>query len=232
MVLEAGDSDRVKPGQIISVRMLRDINSQLKRRDLKLVQVRDAMPATANQILQGITKAALQTNSWMSAASFQETTKVLNEAAINGKVDSLEGLNGNVICGHLIPAGTGQREFDKLIVGSKDEFDRIDASRRSVVDFAEIENGKIVKEETITPPEHQPGVYPAWVKQQGATAVIAGGIGGKAKDLFAKEDISVYAGTAAPTDEPRKLVEYFITNNLPILVDTCKHDHSDHNCGH
>jgi len=98
--------------------------------------------------------------------------------------------------------------------------------------FAEIENGKIVKEETITPPEHQPGVYPAWVKQQGATAVIAGGIGAKAKDLFAKEDISVYAGTEVPTDEPRKLVEYLMANSLPILVDTCKHDHSDHNCGH
>ena len=108
---------------------------KLKRRDLKLVEVRDAIPATANQILQGITRAALQTNSFMSAASFQETTKVLNEAAINGKVDRLEGLKENVICGHLIPAGTGQREFDKLIVGAKDEFDRIFANRKNVVDF-------------------------------------------------------------------------------------------------
>ena len=116
-------------------RKLRDENSMLKRRDLKLVEVRDAIPATANQILQGITRAALQTNSFMSAASFQETTKVLNEAAINGKVDRLEGLKENVICGHLIPAGTGQREFDKLIVGAKDEFDRIFANRKNVVDF-------------------------------------------------------------------------------------------------
>ncbi|MDB9197597.1 hypothetical protein PN623_25350, partial [Parabacteroides distasonis] len=122
-------------GQIVTARKLRDENSMLKRRDLKLVEVRDAIPATANQILQGITRAALQTNSFMSAASFQETTKVLNEAAINGKVDRLEGLKENVICGHLIPAGTGQREFDKLIVGAKDEFDRIFANRKNVVDF-------------------------------------------------------------------------------------------------
>ena len=107
----------------------------LKRRDLKLVEVRDAVPATANLILQGITRAALQTNSFMSAASFQETTKVLNEAAINGKVDRLEGLKENVICGHLIPAGTGQRDFDKLVVGAKDEFERIFANRKNVVDF-------------------------------------------------------------------------------------------------
>ena len=114
---------------------MRDENSMLKRRDLKLVEVRDAVPATANQILQGITRAALQTNSFMSAASFQETTKVLNEAAINGKVDRLEGLKENVICGHLIPAGTGQRDFDKLVVGAKDEFERIFANRKNVVDF-------------------------------------------------------------------------------------------------
>lgn len=96
--------------------------------------------------------------------------------------------------------------------------------------FAEIQNGKIVKEETITPPEHQPGVYPAWVKQQGATAVIAGGIGGKAKDLFAKESISIYAGTG--TDEPRKLIEAFIDGALSILEGTCKHDHEHHSCDH
>ena len=119
----------------MTVRKLRDENSMLKRRDLKLVEVRDAVPATANQILQGITRAALQTNSFMSAASFQETTKVLNEAAINGKVDRLEGLKENVICGHLIPAGTGQRDFDKLVVGAKDEFERIFANRKNVVDF-------------------------------------------------------------------------------------------------
>ena len=135
VVTDAGDSQVLKAGQIVTARKLRDENSMLKRRDLKLVEVRDAVPATANQILQGITRAALQTNSFMSAASFQETTKVLNEAAINGKVDYLEGLKENVICGHLIPAGTGQREFDKLVVGAKEDFDRIIANRKNVVDF-------------------------------------------------------------------------------------------------
>ena len=129
VVTDPGDSQTLQAGQIVTVRKLRDENSMLKRRDLKLVEVRDAVPATANQILQGITRAALQTNSFMSAASFQETTKVLNEAAINGKVDRLEGLKENVICGHLIPAGTGQRDFDKLVVGAKDEFERIFANR-------------------------------------------------------------------------------------------------------
>ena len=126
VVLEAGDSDRVKPGQIISVRMLRDINSQLKRRDLKVVEARDAVPATSAQVLQGITRAALQTSSFISAASFQETTKVLNEAAIYGKVDPLEGLKENVICGHLIPVGTGMKEFRSLIVGSKADLERME----------------------------------------------------------------------------------------------------------
>ena len=135
VVTDPGDSQTLQAGQIVTVRELRDENSMLKRRDLKLVEVRDAVPATANQILQGITRAALQTNSFMSAASFQETTKVLNEAAINGKVDRLEGLKENVICGHLIPAGTGQRDFDKLVVGAKDEFERIFANRKNVVDF-------------------------------------------------------------------------------------------------
>ena len=125
VVIDAGDSQTMKPGQIVTARKLRDENSALKRRDLHLVEVRDAVPATSEQILQGITRAALQTSSFMSAASFQETTKVLNEAAINGKVDKLEGMKENVICGHLIPAGTGQREFDKLVVGSKEEFDRV-----------------------------------------------------------------------------------------------------------
>ncbi|MFA7044616.1 MAG: DNA-directed RNA polymerase subunit beta', partial [Bacteroidales bacterium] len=137
VVLDAGDSPNLKPGMIVTARKLRDENSSLKRRDLKLVETRDAIPATSNQILQGITRAALQINSFMSAASFQETTKVLNEAAIQGKVDRLEGLKENVICGHLIPAGTGQREFDKLIVGSKEDFDRLNASRKSVLDFEE-----------------------------------------------------------------------------------------------
>ena len=137
VVVDAGDSENMKAGQIVTARKLRDENSSLKRRDLKVVQVRDAVPATSTQILQGITRAALQTKSFMSAASFQETTKVLNEAAIRGKVDRLEGMKENVICGHLIPAGTGLREFEKIIVGSKEEYDRILANRRNVLDFAE-----------------------------------------------------------------------------------------------
>ena len=135
VVVDAGDSQVLKPGQIVTARKLRDENSMLKRRDLRLVEVRDAVPATSEQILQGITRAALQTSSFMSAASFQETTKVLNEAAINGKVDTLEGMKENVICGHLIPAGTGQRDFDRLIVGSKEEFDRAFANRKNVTDM-------------------------------------------------------------------------------------------------
>jgi DNA-directed RNA polymerase subunit beta' len=137
VVVDAGDSPNLKPGMIVTARKLRDENSSLKRRDLKLVDTRDAIPATSNQILQGITRAALQINSFMSAASFQETTKVLNEAAIQGKVDRLDGLKENVICGHLIPAGTGQREFDKLIVGSKEDFDRLNASKKTVLDYEE-----------------------------------------------------------------------------------------------
>ncbi len=139
VVTDAGDSENLKPGQIVTARKLRDENSMLKRRDLKPVQVRDAVPATSTQILQGITRAALQTSSFMSAASFQETTKVLNDAAINGKVDRLEGMKENVICGHLIPAGTGQREFDKIIVGSREEYDRILANRKNVLDYSEVE---------------------------------------------------------------------------------------------
>jgi DNA-directed RNA polymerase subunit beta' len=125
VVVDAGDSDSVQPGQIITARKLRDENSALKRRDLKIITVRDAVPATSEQILQGITRAALQTSSFMSAASFQETTKVLNEAAINGKVDTLEGMKENVICGHLIPAGTGLREYNSLIVAGKDDIDSV-----------------------------------------------------------------------------------------------------------
>lgn len=137
VVTDAGDSETLKKGQIISARKLRDENSTLKRRDLKTVQVRDAVPATSTQILQGITRAALQTKSFMSAASFQETTKVLNEAAIRGKVDYLEGMKENVICGHLIPAGTGLREFEKIIVGSREDYDRIQANRKNVIDYSE-----------------------------------------------------------------------------------------------
>ncbi|MPN42311.1 DNA-directed RNA polymerase subunit beta' [bioreactor metagenome] len=107
----------------------------MKRRDLRLVETRDAIAANSNQILQGITRAALQTTSFMSAASFQETTKVLNDAAINGKTDRLEGLKENVICGHLIPAGTGQRDLDKIVVYSRDEYDKKVDARRNVLDI-------------------------------------------------------------------------------------------------
>ncbi len=123
VVVDAGDSEVMKKGMIVTARKLREENSQLKRRDLKPVQVRDAQAATSVQILQGITRAALQTKSFMSAASFQETTKVLNEAAISGKTDFLEGMKENVICGHLIPAGTGMREFTKIVVGDADEIE-------------------------------------------------------------------------------------------------------------
>jgi DNA-directed RNA polymerase subunit beta' len=135
VVLKAGDSETMKPGMIVTARRLRDENSLLKRRDKKPVEVRDAVPATCEQILQGITRAALGTSSFMSAASFQETTKVLNEAAILGKEDHLEGMKENVICGHLIPAGTGQRDFDNLVVGSRDDFNRVFSAPRKNLDF-------------------------------------------------------------------------------------------------
>ncbi len=125
VVTEAGDSQRFKPGQIITARELRDENSALRRKDQKLVEVRDAMPAVSRPTLQGITQASLKTESWLSAASFQETTKVLSEAAIRGKADQLAGLKENVIVGHLIPAGTGQRRFNDLIVGSEDEYESL-----------------------------------------------------------------------------------------------------------
>ncbi|MDD3911019.1 MAG: DNA-directed RNA polymerase subunit beta' [Bacteroidales bacterium] len=125
VVLDAGDSKNIKAGQIVTVRKLRDENSILKRQALKVVEARDAVAATANQILQGITRAALKTNSFMSAASFQETTKVLSEAAIRGKTDYLEGLKENVICGHPIPAGTGLRDYEKIVVTSADEYRRM-----------------------------------------------------------------------------------------------------------
>jgi DNA-directed RNA polymerase subunit beta' len=125
VVEEAGDSENLKSGQIVTLRQLRDENSILRREDKNLVTARDAQPATATPILQGITRASLQTKSFISAASFQETTKVLNEAAVNGKVDTLEGLKENVIVGHRIPAGTGVRDYDSIIVGSKEEFDEM-----------------------------------------------------------------------------------------------------------
>ncbi len=125
IILESGDSQTLKPGMVITARKLRDENSLLKRRDLKLIEARDAVPATSQQVLQGITRAALQTNSFFSAASFQETTKVLNEAAILGKIDFLEGLKENVIVGHLIPAGTGLREYNNIIVGSLDDYESL-----------------------------------------------------------------------------------------------------------
>ncbi|MFA6779449.1 MAG: DNA-directed RNA polymerase subunit beta', partial [Paludibacteraceae bacterium] len=149
VVVESGDSETMKPGQIVTVRKLRDENSSLKRRDLRLVVTRDAIPATSSQVLQGITRAALQTTSFMSAASFQETTKVLNDAAIRGKVDHLDGMKENVICGHLIPAGTGLREFDKIIVGSKDEMDKFSEARRNVVDVEEPIRHEAVVEDDI-----------------------------------------------------------------------------------
>jgi DNA-directed RNA polymerase subunit beta' len=121
VVVDAGDSENFTAGQIVSYRRLRDENSMLKRKDKKLVEARPAIPATSSQVLQGITKAALQTSSFMSAASFQETTKVLNEAAIRAKEDTLEGMKENVIVGHLIPAGTGLREFQSLRVCNKAE---------------------------------------------------------------------------------------------------------------
>ena len=125
VVEDAGDSENLKVGQIISARLLRDENSMLKRDDKKLVDARDAKPATASTQLQGITRAALQTKSFISAASFQETTKVLNEAAVNGKNDMLEGLKENVIVGHKIPAGTGIRKYNDIIVGPKDEYNSL-----------------------------------------------------------------------------------------------------------
>ena len=147
VVTDAGDSEVLKAGQIVTARKLRDENSSLKRRDLRLVQVRDAVPATSTQILQGITRASLATKSFMSAASFQETTKVLNEAAIRGKSDYLEGMKENVICGHLIPAGTGLKQWQKLVVGSKEDYERMEANKKNVLDFASQEVNEAPKEQ-------------------------------------------------------------------------------------
>ena len=129
VVTDAGDSTTMQPGQIVSLRKLRDETSSLKRRDMRTVQVRDIVPATSTQVLQGITRAALQTSSFISAASFQETTKVLNEAAIQAKVDPLANLKENVICGHLIPGGTGLREYESLTVGLKSDLEAVQSAQ-------------------------------------------------------------------------------------------------------
>ena len=140
VVLDAGDSTNFQPGQMVTARRLREENSSLKRKDLKLVETRDAVPATSSPVLQGITRAALQTRSFMSAASFQETTKVLNEAAISGRVDKLEGMKENVIVGNRIPAGTGLREYDKILVMTKEEYDKVHETSLVVTDFEEVSN--------------------------------------------------------------------------------------------
>jgi DNA-directed RNA polymerase subunit beta' len=129
VVTESGESPNLKPGQIVSSRKLRDENSTLKRKDLKLVKVRDAEAAVSKPTLQGITQASLGTESFISAASFQETTKVLSEASIRGKADHLKGLKENVIVGHLIPAGTGLQDYNDIIVGSKEELDAMKEDR-------------------------------------------------------------------------------------------------------
>ncbi|MFU8843506.1 MAG: DNA-directed RNA polymerase subunit beta' [Bacteroidales bacterium] len=130
VIIDPGESQLYKAGMIVSARKLREENSLLKRKDKKLIDARDARPATARQVLQGITRASLQTTSWISAASFQETTKVLTQASINAKTDDLAGLKENVIVGHLIPAGTGLRDYEHLIVGSQEEYDALMASKR------------------------------------------------------------------------------------------------------
>jgi len=133
-VTDPGDSENMHAGQIVSLKDLRQENSAMRRQDKALVEFRDAVSATAQPLLMGITKASLGTRSFMSAASFQETTKVLNEAAISGKIDNLAGLKENVIVGHLIPAGTGQRAFNGVIAGSKEEYDRLMASKLEVIE--------------------------------------------------------------------------------------------------
>ncbi len=130
VVIDPGDSDSTKSGQIMSARKLRDENSLLRRKDKQIVDARDAQPATARQVLQGITKASLQTNSFLSAASFQETTKVLTQAATQAKADSLQGLKENVLVGHLIPAGTGLKRYQDIIVGSKEEYEALTESKK------------------------------------------------------------------------------------------------------
>src|SRR5690606_20439805 len=129
VVTDAGDSDKYHAGQILTLREIREGNSLLRRADKKLIEYRDANPATSAPLLLGITKASLGTHSWISAASFQETTKLVSQAAISGKSDELMGLKENVITGNLIPAGTGIREYEELIVGSKEEFELLMANR-------------------------------------------------------------------------------------------------------
>jgi DNA-directed RNA polymerase subunit beta' len=148
VVTDPGESEVLRAGQIVSMRELREENSQLKRKDLKSVEIRDVMPATATPVLHGITKASLGTESFLSAASFQETTKVLNEAAISGKVDDMRGLKENVIVGHLIPAGTGVRDFQNLVVGSQDEYDRLLAVKNEM--SASTSEADTVEEEEST----------------------------------------------------------------------------------
>ncbi|MFT7612173.1 MAG: DNA-directed RNA polymerase subunit beta' [Parvicellaceae bacterium] len=137
VVVDAGESENLKEGQILSARKLRDENSVLKRKDKALVTAREAIPATSQPVLQGITRAALKTDSFISAASFQETTKVLNEAAVGGKVDTLRGLKENVIVGHKIPAGTGMRQWQKVIVGSQAEYDKLVGNKEEEVVLGE-----------------------------------------------------------------------------------------------
>ncbi|MFC2187155.1 DNA-directed RNA polymerase subunit beta' [Peijinzhouia sedimentorum] len=139
VVIEAGDSGKMKPGQIVTARELRDENSMLKRKDLKIVEVRGAEPAVSKPTLQGITSASLGTESFISAASFQETTKVLSEASIRGKADYLKGLKENVIVGHLIPAGSGSRAYRNLIVGSQEEYDKLVASKETSSEKSTVE---------------------------------------------------------------------------------------------
>lgn len=132
VVTEAGESAKMRPGKIVTLREVREENSILRRADKKLVEFRDAQPATSSPLLQGITKASLGTQSWISAASFQETTKVLSSAAIQGKRDLMLGLKENVITGHPIPAGTGLRDFDNMIVGSKEEYEMLMTAKEAM----------------------------------------------------------------------------------------------------
>jgi DNA-directed RNA polymerase subunit beta' len=132
VITDPGDSQNIVEGEIVTLRQIREENSFLKRNDRKVMEFRDAIPATSSPLLQGITKASLGTESWISAASFQETTKVLNAAAIRAKEDDLMGLKENVIVGHRIPAGTGLKEFRDIIVGSKEERDRMEAKRKAI----------------------------------------------------------------------------------------------------
>ena len=147
-VEESGDSENLKAGQIIPIRKLRDENSMLKRKDLKTVVAREAIPATSTSVLQGITRASLQTKSFLSAASFQETTKVLNEAAVNGKVDYLQGLKENVIVGHKIPAGTGLKKYGEMVVGSKIKLAALTSSKAQQSQEESLEVEEVT--ETIT----------------------------------------------------------------------------------